>query len=109
MMKINVPFCVAIAERRLDGHPITISEQVAVCDLMLAYHKAQPSEERPSEDYVKRLEQMALNDDSYRCEACRLVFECNDVEFGEDCVLCKPCADACRGEVPSAGLKEGGE
>lgn len=109
MIKINVPFCVAIAKRRLDGHPITISEQVAVCDLLLAYYKAQPSEERPSEDYVKRLERMALDEDGYRCEACRLVFDYDDVEFGEDCVLCKPCAGASRSEVPRAGLKEGGE
>jgi hypothetical protein len=52
--------------------------------------------------YIRKLEGIALDADGYRCEACRLVFDCNDVAFGEDCTLCKPCAYACRqGEAAS--------
>jgi hypothetical protein len=36
MMLINVPRAKGLAERRLDGHPIAVMEQVAVCELAVA-------------------------------------------------------------------------
>jgi hypothetical protein len=35
-MQINVPRAVGLVRRRLDGHPITVMEQVAVCELAVA-------------------------------------------------------------------------
>ena len=34
-MLVNVPRAKALAERRLDGHPIEVMDQVAVCELAL--------------------------------------------------------------------------
>lgn len=42
--------------------------------------------------YVAKLEQYALDADGYRCDACNLVFDVDEITFGEDCHLCKPCS-----------------
>ena len=41
-MLLNVPRIVALAGRRLDGHPITVMEQVAVCEGFMALYNAPP-------------------------------------------------------------------
>jgi hypothetical protein len=38
-MKINVPRALALAGRRLDGHPLDVMQQVAVCELAVEAHE----------------------------------------------------------------------